>query len=413
MNTVIFRHHGVLTSGGYQFTAFFVDERTMRVVRREVKHDSISVSDITDMYNLTDAHNCISIGCDHDGFLHLAYGHHSTRLRYRRSTSPLSVTSWTEELPMTGINETRVTYPCFLAIAATKSFLFLYRDGASSKGALRIKEWRLHEKEWEDRPRAIVSGALEPPLKGNPYWNHPAVGRDGTIHLSYVWRKAPIGEDRQVNNVNIDYCRSQDGGTTWQSSEGTALECPITLATSRTITAIPPGANLINQCSMALDDQDRPHIVFYSNDDEGIPQYRHLWFDGVGWKHSYISKRVAPFRLVGGGTLKIPISRPEIVIDSANRVYVIYRADITDNRMIIQRLLPPDYDAIPDDTRIVWGESLEYSEPVVDRTRWQQDARLSMLIQKNSQPHGDGKQAQEHHEPIYLLDLDPVGLWGQ
>jgi hypothetical protein len=311
---------------------------------------------------------------------------------------------------MTGGHESRVTYPSFLTIPATKTFLFLYRDGGSSRGALRIKEWRSHDREWKDQPCAIVSGAFEQPLTGNPYWNHPAVGKEGTIHLSYVWRKAPIGEDKQINNVNIDYCRSPDGGTTWQSSDGTLLDCPITLATSRTIKAIPPGANLMNKCGMALDSLDRPHIVFYSNDDQDIPQYQHLWFDGAGWKHNYISKRVVPFRLAGGGTLQIPISRPEIVIDGERRVYVIYRGDLTNDYMAVQRLLPPRYAPDPDEVRIIWDDSLMYAEPVIDRTRWDKDTKLSMLIQRNLQPDGDGR-TEAHYEPAYLADFDLIGLW--
>ena len=97
-----------------------------------------------------------------------------------------------------------------------------------------------------------------------------------------------------------------------------------------------------------MDAEGRPHIVFYSDDPDGVPQYQHLWFDGREWSHSFISRRTEPFVLAGGGTLRIPISRPEIIIDDECHVYVIYRGDTTDSRMVAQRLLPPHYRPDPD-----------------------------------------------------------------
>ena len=152
--------------------------------------------------------------------------------------------------------------------------------------------------------------------------------------------------------------------------------------------------------------KNRPHIAFYSDDsDGGIPQYQHLRFDGKAWHHQFISQRTSAFSLMGGGTLQVPISRPEIVVDHTDNAYVIYRGDLTDNRMAITRLPAPDYPYIQDQTRIASEDELGYAEPIIVRSRWQQDNILTMLLQRNSQPTGD----RTHvflDTPVKLIDLN-------
>src|SRR5262245_59820870 len=102
VNMSIFRHHGLLTHDRFQFLAFYKDKSTLRLVRRDLTSGRIDSFDLPGTYHLDDAHNCVSLGCDREGFLHLAYDHHCTPLRYRRSTVPLSIDAWSDELAMTG-----------------------------------------------------------------------------------------------------------------------------------------------------------------------------------------------------------------------------------------------------------------------------------------------------------------------
>jgi hypothetical protein len=290
--------------------------------------------------------------------------------------------------------------------------LFLYRDGVWNKGRARLKEYSESSKTWVDRDPAILCGAQHLPWTSNAYWNHPAVGPDGSIHLSFVWRTNSLGAEKRINNINICYAFSRDKGRSWYSSRNRKFQLPITQVNAETVFPVSPGSNLINQCGMALDSHNRPHIVFYSDDPDGVPQYQHLWFDGREWQHHYISQRTQPFVLAGGGTLQIPISRPEIVVDDEDRVYVIYRGDLTENRMVAQRLLPPNYVSDPKDVRVLWEEDLGFAEPVIDRLRWRRDGVLTMLIQKNYQPPNDQK-ATPKYEPIYLVDWDVSLLWSR
>jgi len=182
VNTVIFRARGLLTLGRYQFAAFYAGKRVLRLVRRDLRSGKISTFDLRGNYSLDDAHNYASLGYDGDGFLHLAYDHHNTGLRYRRSKAPRSIAAWTEELAMTGKHEGRLSYPSFLPMPRNGPLLFLYRDGAAARGALRIKAWSAKRKSWTDRQTPILSGAEQRPWTSSPYWNHPAVGRDGMHH---------------------------------------------------------------------------------------------------------------------------------------------------------------------------------------------------------------------------------------
>lgn len=412
VNTVIFRHHGLVSKDGYQFGAYYGPDGELWVVRREIKTDQVELHQIHGSFNTADAHNSISLGLDRLGFLHISYDQHGDTLRYRRSSKPLSIDAWGEELPMTGIREGQVTYPSFLMSGIGEEYgplLFLYRLGVSGDGDACLKEYDEVGRCWVDRNPCILKGTGQKPWTSSPYWNHPAFDKYGRLHLSFVWRTHATGKDRIVNNINIDYALSPDLGKTWFTSRGRPLKLPITQVNSETVFAVSPGTNLINQASSAVDGNGRPHIAFYSDDPDGVPQYQHLWFDGKRWRHSYISERTEPFVLRGGGTLPIPISRPEVVIDDVDNVYIIFRGDLTGQRMAVKRLLAPDYQS-NGEMRILWGDKVEFAEPVIDRIRWHSDRVLSILIQRTGQPAHDGE-APKRIEPIFIVDWDLVNGW--
>lgn len=404
INTVIFRHHGVLTRAGHQYTAFYVDEHTLRLVQRDLLTNELKTHDLPGEYNLRDAHNSISLGIDRKGHLHLSYDHHGTQLRYRQSLFAGDIREWSEELPMTGTHEEQVTYPTFILPRHDFPLTFLYRDGSSEKGTVRIKTYDEATETWTPHPQAILSGSEQKPWTSNPYWNHPATGTDGSLHLSFVWRTHSLGEAKRVNNINIGYACSHDNGLTWKTSHNRPYRLPITQVNAETIHPVSPGSNLINQTSMALDSRNRPHIAFYADDPDGIPQYQHLWFDGKVWRHQVVSQRRHAFSLEGGGTLQIPISRPEIVIDRDENVYIIARGDYTQNRLAATLLPAPNYGYHSSNTEVLLDQDVGFAEPVIDRERWQQENVLSLLVQCNEQPdHDTGHRPVDHQ--VSILDV--------
>jgi hypothetical protein len=404
INTVIFRHHGILTHGQTQYTAFYVDTHTLRLVQRDLVSDTIKTHDIPGEYNLRDAHNSISLGIDRQGHLHISYDHHATQLRYRRSLVPSDIASWSDERPMTGVHEQKVTYPTFILPHHEFPLTLLYRDGVHDKGTARLKTFDESTQSWSDHPQAILSGSEQKPWTSNAYWNHPAVGTDGSLHLSFVWRTHTLGEEQRINNINIGYACSYDNGLTWQTSQKRPYKLPITQVNAETIYPVSPGSNLINQTSMALDSRNRPHIVFYADDPDGVPQYQHLWFDGKVWHQQIISNRKKPFSLQGSGTLQIPISRPEIVIDPHDNVYVITRGDHTQNRIAATLLPAPNYTYQPYNILVLAQQENGFAEPVIDRERWLQENILTILLQHNEQPNHDSGYRDIQH-PASLIDI--------
>ena len=403
VNATIFRHHGILTIGDAQYTAFYASEKCIRIIKRRAGYELESY-DLLGSYTLRDAHNSISFGYDKNLCLHITYDHHGTRLRYRRATKPESIDDWTAELGMTGQHEDKVTYPTFINPSHGHPMCILYRDGIWNKGCARIKTYDEATQSWADRETPILSGQDEHPWTSNAYWNHPVVGADGTLHLSYVWRTDSIGPEQRINNMNICYARSADNGLNWETSLGQPYKLPITPVNTETVHAVSPGNNLMNQCSMALDSAGDPHIVFYANDANGIPQYFHLWQKDRAWRVVQVGTRETGFNLEGAGTLQLPISRPDIVLDKEDNAYVIYRGDLTGNKMVIQASAEPEYQSFPENELIILDVDLGSAEPVIDRTNWSENGILTLYLQYAEQQNGDIKTDPKYSDAV-LVDV--------
>jgi len=139
---------------------------------------------------------------------------------------------------------------------------------------------------------------------------------------------------------------------------------------------------------MATDIYGNPHIVTYWRPaGTQIPQYHLVYFDGKVWRSSQVSKRTTPFTLSGGGTKRIPISRPQIVIDKKN-VMVILRDAERGNRVSIATTSDPAKNnwQISDLT----NEDLGMWEPTLDHRLWNRSKQLHIFVQKVGQSDGEG-----------------------
>jgi hypothetical protein len=59
-----------------------------------------------------------------------------------------------------------------------------------------------------------------------------------------------------------------------------------------------------------------------------VPQFHVVYFDGEHWREQQVTNRQTPFSLSGGGTKRIPISRPQIVADvshGVDKAYMVFR----------------------------------------------------------------------------------------
>jgi hypothetical protein len=125
------------------------------------------------------------------------------------------------------------------------------------------------------------------------------------------------------------------------------------------------------------------HVVVRMNDETGIPQYFHIWWDGGRWRKSQVSRFTEGYVMKGGGTLRTPLSRAVLFVDRADRVFVLYR----DNRMgsppMVAKASPPNYDT--------WTHApladidLRQWEPNYDIGRWKREGVLNLFLQATDQ----------------------------
>lgn len=270
---------------------------------------------------------------------------------------------------MTGLREERVTYPQFVG-SPDGRFYFFYRDGASGNGDLCVNLYDAASDRWRPLQHSLISGEG----KANPYWWRPGIGLDGSLHLAWCWRRSGDAS----TNRDVCYAVSRDGGETWARTDGSRYALPITADQAEIADPVEEGQNLINQCSSSVDHQGRPHLAHYRNDDNGIPQIYHVCFDGKAWQAHAVTQRTEPFSLSGGGTLRLPLSRPDVVVDGGGTAYVVYRDETAGGRVRLSWAPGPAYARWRH--RDLTDFSVGMWEPSYDPIAWREQGRLDLWV---------------------------------
>lgn len=379
VNTVKFRKNALTTFKNHQFIAYYDHEGVLVLGKRKVNTLHWKILKTQYKGNSKDAHNSISIAVDGDGFLHVSWDHHNTELRYAVSKTPFGLELGPEQA-MTGKQEHKVTYPEFYRLP-NGNLLFFYRSGQSGRGNLVINSYSTQKKQWA----ALQNNLIDGEGKRSAYWQ-ACVDAQGTIHVSWVWRETWDVE----TNHDLCYAKSTDGGQTWQKSNGEPYTLPITLATAEYAWKIPQNNNLINQTAMTADKKGNPFIASYWNNNE-IPQYQIVYWENGNWNKISTGFRSAPFVLGGGGTKKIPMSRPDILIDYLGQdpiVNLLFRDAERGNKISLASLyLNKKQDwQVKDLTESSKGEW----EPNYDVALWQSRKELHLFVQNVSQIDGEG-----------------------
>lgn len=391
VNVTVFRKNSLVTHKDTQFIAYYCPEGFLTLGKRKLKSRDWIIHKTPYKGNVNDAHNSISIMIDGDGYLHVSWDHHGHSLRYAKGVEPYSLTL-SEKIPMTGLNEQNVTYPEFFRMP-DGDLIFMYRDGQSGRGNLVLNRYRTKTKRWEQMQSNLIDGQNQ----RNAYWQ-ACVDSDGIIHLSWVWRET---WDVSTNH-DMCYARSGDGGQTWQNSKGEQYVLPINASTAEYCMEIPQNSELINQTSMTTDAKGNPYIATYwRTQDADIPQFHVVYHDGEAWHDLNLNFRRTPFSLKGGGTKRIPISRPQIVVNKgyvhllfrdeerAERVSVATCKDMKKNEWIIRDLTDFEVGS--------W-------EPSYDTELWKQKGLLHIFVQKAIQVDGEGK-GNTDPQQVYVLEV--------
>jgi hypothetical protein len=397
VNTVIFRKNSLVTYKGAQYTAYYDTEQYVVLAKRVSGSANWQTLRTAYKGDAADAHKSISIIVDGAGYLHVTWGQHNNPLNYAVSIAPGSL-QLGAKTSMTGQKEGKLSYPEFYMLA-NGNLLFLYRDGGSGNGNMLINKYDVTTRKWTRLQDNLIDGEG----KRNAYWQI-AVDASGTIHLSWVWRETPD----VASNHDLAYACSKDGGITWQTSKGEKYNLPITAANAEYACKIPQHSELINQTSMVADAQGHPYIATYWRDSaQTVPQYHMVYFNGTSWQVKNLGFRKTAFSLSGGGTKRIPVSRPQIIAwkngkytaaalifrdeEQGDKVSLALNSNLQLNNWTVQNLLDREVGS--------W-------EPTYDTELWKNKGILNLFVQKNTQVDGEGK-AQLPPQPLQVIEWKP------
>ncbi len=375
VNAAVFRTSSLVTFQDTQIAAYYDEQSRMILARRKLNSETWKIYVTPYKGAVQDAHNVISLGIDGQGFLHISWDLHNQKLRYVRSTKAInnadSALELTEILPMTGENEKSVTYPQFYTLPSG-DLLFLYRDGSSGNGNAMLNRYDVEAQKWQVVQHPLIAGGG----KRNAYLNNLAVDKEGGLHLSWVWRDSPD----VATNHDICYAYSPDEGQSWQKSNGEKYALPITIENAEVAWPVPHNSELINQTSMTINAENRPVIATYWRaQNSEVPQYQVVWHDGKKWQHAQATQRTSPFRLSGGGTKRIPISRPLVIAGKNQEIYLIFRDEELGNGVTVA----VSRTAAHDDWQnlALLNTNLGAWEPTHDPILWQRAQQLNLFVQ--------------------------------
>lgn len=401
VNAVVFRKNSIVTQADTQFITFYTPEGELALGKRHL-NDTTFVTQVTDFKgNVGDAHNSISIMLDGDGYLHVSWDHHGNPLRYAKSIKPYSL-QLGPKMEMTGSNETNVTYPQFFRMP-NGNLIFMFRDGQSGKGNLAMNSYDTKTKTWVQ----IQSNLIDGEGQRNAYWQ-ACVDSHGDIHVSWVWRESPD----VASNHDLCYARSKDGGISWENSKGQKYSLPITAATAEYASHIPQNSELINQTSMTTDERGQPVIASYWREqDSDVPQYHIVSCDNGKWNTINLNFRKTPFSLKGAGTKRIPISRPQILAQTKNKIttfYLIFRDEERGAKvsMAIGNTSEKENWKVVDLTDFTVGSW----EPSYDTELWKEMGVLNLFVQRVEQVDAEGK-ADFQAQMVNVLEVNKISKY--
>lgn len=381
INAVVFRKNSLVTYKDTQFIAYYDGDGYMVLGKRRSGDRQWQLKKTPYRGNTSDAHNSISIMTDGEGYLHIAWDHHNNPLRYCKSITPGSL-ELTDKMSMTGELEQKLSYPEFFRMA-DGGLLFLYRDGGSGQGNLVINKYDINTRKWSRLHSNLVDGEG----KRNAYWQ-VFVDSRGVIHLSWVWRESPD----VASNHDLCYARSDDGGISWSNSKGEQYKLPITAATAEYAWRIPQSSELINQASMFADAAGNPYIATYWRDaGDSVPQYRIVYKLNNEWQEQDLAFRKTPFSLSGGGTKKIPISRPQVIAWKKGRKTgaVLFFRD-AERGSKVSVAVCKDIKKGKWKVKDLFDESVGSWEPSYDTELWKDKKIINLFVQHVEQADAEG-----------------------
>lgn len=260
-----------------------------------------------------------------------------------------------------------------------------------------VNRFDLASGEWKSIAHPLIDGQGE----RNAYINTVAIDDKGGWHFSWTWRETWD----VATNHDIMYAYSPDEGQSWMKSDGKKYRLPITIDNAEIAYEIPQKSELINQTSMTVDSEGSPVIATYWRpEDTDSPQYHIITKKSNEWIARQVTNRENSFSLSGGGTKRIPISRPQIIAGDSRDLYMIFRDFERGGGISIARSTNSSYEnwQISD----IHTTSVGMWEPTYDRQAWENRRELYLFVQNVGQ--GDGETLEDiPPQKIFLLKWIP------
>lgn len=235
-----------------------------------------------------DNHGGPALVADSKGYLHIIFGPHHHPFQYRRSERPNDSSAWT---PVERF-ATKGTYPS-LVCDGRDTFHLAYRGGDAPFKLLYQRKPRGGD--WTV-PRVLVDADV--PGGYTQFGNCLYVGRDGVLHLAFH-----IYDLHPARGKSAGYMRSPDGGDTWTTADGAALDLPVK-PDSPAIIERGDGLDM-RVGNVACDGDGRPYFTVAHGETD--PSHCTLWhFDGARWRSQPLAPVVEslyPGANLGAGTL--------------------------------------------------------------------------------------------------------------
>ena len=272
----------LLTRDGYQYIAYYDEERYLTIAQRELGSENWSYQSFPmQMGWATGGHAKLTLTVDRDGYIHLS-GYRRGLLEgppsppekiYYRSETPHDISEF-ERLYMVSENEAP-HYPTFIE-GPEDELYFMYRDGTSGRGDQVFNEYDVDAREWKrlyDTPLFDGRGEM------NAYGG-PRLGPDGDWHATWVWRDTPDN----ATNHSLSYARSPDMRS-WETIAGAPIELPITSETEGVIVdPAGPGDGISNMThALNWDSELRPIVSYHKFDEDGHSQIYNARFEDGEW----------------------------------------------------------------------------------------------------------------------------------
>lgn len=307
--------YSMITVPPYQFVAYYDTARYMTVAQRKLDERAWKRQRLPTQVGW-DAHNSIEMALDSAGFIHVSGNMHVDTLVYFRSDKPFDVATLKRYRHMVGKDEDAVTYPEFFK-TPEGSLIFGYRLGSSGKGNQIYNRYNVKTRSWH---RLLDVPLIDGQGQSNAYVRGPVSGPDGYFHLIWVWRMNP---DANANS-NISYARSKDL-VTWEQSDGTPQQLPITMQNCEIVDPIPPGNGLLNgNIALGFDQNNNAVVSYHKYDEDGNIQIYNARKEAGEWVVHQTTDWDWRWDFGGWGSITARLGLQGVVVENGNLTQTVF-----------------------------------------------------------------------------------------